>query len=170
MGRHAKTQQIIDMTVAYLVQQMDDREACGYPRVMAEHIDIVYHQLTRQGKIEKSRSSWRAFVKAINDAIAEGTIPREWIKPKMNYTPRPSGTSRNRAVRILHDYGRKDLTDRVIAGELSWHGAVVEAGFRPRTITINADDPVTASTTMLCQCDHEFIKDLIKELSAQICV
>ncbi|SRR6266516_366242 len=155
------------MTVAYLVKGQEDRVACGYPRVMAEHIDLIYSALTHRGDLEESRSSWRAFVKAINDAITEGLIPREWIKPKMERHHRPSGTSQERAWRMLMDYGRRDLIERVIAGELTYHKAVVEAGLRTRTITINAYDPLAAATTILTQCDDPFIEDLIKELSAQ---
>jgi len=51
----------------------------------------------------------------------------------------PNGTTRNQALRRL----RKDAPElhaQVLAGELSPHAAMVEAGFRPKTLTVRLDD------------------------------
>ena len=56
----------------------------------------------------------------------------------------PDGTSRDSALRRL----RKDapeLLERVVAGELSPHAAMVKAGLRPRTFTIRADNVESAA-------------------------
>lgn len=45
--------------------------------------------------------------------------------------PRPDGNSRDAALRRLRDQ-RPDLHERVLAGEMSAHAAMVEAGFRKR--------------------------------------
>jgi hypothetical protein len=49
--------------------------------------------------------------------------------------PRPDGTSAKQALRRLRK-DRPDLHARVLARELSPHRAMIEAGFRPRTITL----------------------------------
>ncbi len=51
---------------------------------------------------------------------------------------RPRGDSIERAMRDLHEK-RSDLEARVIAGELSPHAAMIEAGFRKRKMTIPTD-------------------------------
>lgn len=51
----------------------------------------------------------------------------------------PTGTSADAALRRLRK-DRPDLHARVLARELSPHAAMVEAGFRPRTITAPVDD------------------------------
>ena len=48
---------------------------------------------------------------------------------------RPSGTSAQRSLRRLRS-SRPDLHAQVIAGEKSPHAAMVEAGFRKRTLTV----------------------------------
>lgn len=50
----------------------------------------------------------------------------------------PTGNSRQRALRKLRK-SRPDLHERVLSGGLTPHGAMVEAGFRERTITVPAD-------------------------------
>ena len=50
----------------------------------------------------------------------------------------PVGTTRARAMRALRDH-RPDIHARVIAGKLSPHAGMVEAGLRPRTVSIPLD-------------------------------
>lgn len=52
---------------------------------------------------------------------------------------RPVGTTAQYAIRRLRK-DRPDLHAKVLAGELKPHAAMVEAGFRPRTVTIRVDD------------------------------
>lgn len=51
---------------------------------------------------------------------------------------RPSGTSEAAALRRLRKSAPK-LHEKVIAGEMSAHAAMVKAGFRPKTITVPVD-------------------------------
>lgn len=53
---------------------------------------------------------------------------------------RPEGNSPSKAIRRL-EKDRPDLLQRVLAGELSPHGAAIEAGHRPRTISVRVHDP-----------------------------
>jgi hypothetical protein len=62
-------------------------------------------------------------------------------------TRRPVGTARVAALRRLRDQ-RPDLHDEVVAGSISAHAAAVKAGFRPRTFTVRADDPVRAAAVL----------------------
>lgn len=55
----------------------------------------------------------------------------------------PSGTTVDAALRRLRK-DRPDLHADVIADKLSPHAAMVAAGFRPRTFTVRADDPLPA--------------------------
>ncbi len=53
-------------------------------------------------------------------------------------TVAPTGNSADAAIRRLRKHAPA-LLSRVLAGDLSPHAAMVEAGFRKRTITIKAD-------------------------------
>jgi hypothetical protein len=54
-------------------------------------------------------------------------------------TGRPEGNTRQKALRRLRK-DRPDLHDKVLAGEISAHAAMVEAGFRHHTITVPIDN------------------------------
>jgi phage-related baseplate assembly protein len=57
-----------------------------------------------------------------------------------NVPPGPAGNTRDQALRRL----RKDapeLHSEVLAGRLSAHGAMVKAGYRPKTATVRVDSP-----------------------------
>lgn len=58
---------------------------------------------------------------------------------------RPLGNSSEQALRKLRK-DRPDLHEQVLAGNLSPHRAMVEAGFRPKTFTIRPDPPSAAQT------------------------
>lgn len=61
--------------------------------------------------------------------------------PNVHSSPRPAGNRRERAVRQLREQ-RPDLLRRVEAGEIpSLHAAMVEAGFRDRTLTVPLGSP-----------------------------
>ena len=65
-----------------------------------------------------------------------------------NVNVRPSGNARDQALRRL----RKDAPDlhcQVIAGELTPHAAMIQAGLRPRTATIRVDTVEHAVTGLL---------------------
>lgn len=62
---------------------------------------------------------------------------------------------------------REDLAERVESGELSAHSAAIQAGFRPRTFTVRADDPASIAKTLRRQLDPEVLSQLIKELKGE---
>lgn len=74
----------------------------------------------------------------------------------------PTGTSAARAIRQLREQ-RPDLHARVMAKELSPHGAMVEAGFRRRMISL-PEDPVAAGRIIR----KHFNRDQIDQLIAQL--
>ncbi len=78
----------------------------------------------------------------------------------------PTGNTVDAAIRRL----RKDapaLHSRVLAGELSPHAAMIEAGFRKRTITIKAD-PQGAAQTIARHFDRDQVSELIACLYEEI--
>lgn len=73
------------------------------------------------------------------------------------------GTSADYALRKLRS-DRSDLHARVLAGELSPHAAMVEAGFRRRTFSIPATDPEKAAASIRRNMRPEDIRVLIEHL------
>jgi hypothetical protein len=76
---------------------------------------------------------------------------------------RPDGNSAEAALRRLSRH-RPDLLARVVAKELSPHAAMIQAGFRTRTITIPLDPKVMARR-IRGHLDSQHVKALIAELS-----
>ncbi len=74
----------------------------------------------------------------------------------------PTGTSTSYAVRRL-GRNRPDLLDKVKAGDLSPHAAMVEAGFSKRKITI-PDDPSGAVRILVNRFKGEALDALIRGL------
>lgn len=76
---------------------------------------------------------------------------------------RPAGTSKTHALRRL----RKDAPELhadVLAGRLSAHGAMVKAGFRPRTFTVRVDSAESVAATLRRQLDPELLSKLVSLL------
>jgi hypothetical protein len=76
---------------------------------------------------------------------------------------RPDGKSAEAALRRLRRH-RPDLLARVVAKELSAHAAMIQAGFRTRTITIPLDPKVMARR-LKGHLDAKCVESLIAELS-----
>jgi hypothetical protein len=74
--------------------------------------------------------------------------------------PNPRGTSAEGALRRLREQA-PEIHARVLAGELSPHGGMVEAGFRRRTIQVDAEDVGLAAKKLL---KHFSQAELIKAL------
>lgn len=111
----------------------------GHPRALA-----AIEQATQRSV---GHPESRSIVDNINDKPAE----------------RPTGTSAAQALRRLRK-DRPDLHERVLAGELSPHGAMVTAGFRPRTATVRLDDPEAIARTLRRQLDHDALVQLVAHL------
>jgi hypothetical protein len=74
----------------------------------------------------------------------------------------PTGTSRAAALRKLRK-SAPELHAQVIAGELSPHAAMVQAGFRKPMLSIPAD-PDGAAAALRRNCDAAFIARLVELL------
>lgn len=72
----------------------------------------------------------------------------------------PDGTIKNPKV--------ASIQKRVLAGEISPHRGMVEAGFRRATIAINTRDVNSAANTLLNNMDRELLIELIDILQAQM--
>jgi hypothetical protein len=66
-------------------------------------------------------------------------------------------------LRRLRDQ-RPDLHRRVLAGELSPHAAMLEAGFRRPTFTVPADNMQDLAAALVRHLDHQQIEELRKAL------
>jgi len=64
-----------------------------------------------------------------------------------NIHSRPAGTTEDAALRRLRK-DRPDLHADVLAGKLKAHTAMVEAGFRPRTVSVPIERPETVARTL----------------------
>ncbi len=76
----------------------------------------------------------------------------------------PTGNTKARALRRLRA-DAPELHERVLAGELTPHAAMIEAGFRPRTITIPID-PNTAADRIRRNFTPDQLAELIARLTA----
>jgi hypothetical protein len=74
--------------------------------------------------------------RAIEEAQRPGT--RSDLVDNINKVRRPDGTSAAKALRRLRK-DRPDLHAAVLAGEKTPHGAMIEAGFRPKTVSLPLD-------------------------------
>lgn len=96
----------------------------------------------------------------ITDNGAPTIIP---IQPRDYAREAPTGTSVSYAVRRLKN-NRPDLYEQVKAGELTPNRAMVEAGFRAKSITID-DDPQRAARRLLRHFQGERLEALMRALS-----
>jgi len=78
------------------------------------------------------------------DAITEATRREAHRPPKtldnIQGSAAPTGTSESAALRRLRKE-REDLHAEVLAGNLSAHAAMVQAGYRPRTVSVPVTRP-----------------------------
>lgn len=82
-----------------------------------------------------------------------------------NDLARPSGTSREAGLRRLRK-DRPDLHAEVLAGRLSTHAAMVDAGFRQRKVSIPVATPAAAAKALRRNLEPEQIKELVDLLVA----
>ena len=81
-------------------------------------------------------------------------------------TSRGNGTSRAGALRRLRDQ-QPALHTAVLAGELSPHAAMVQAGYRPRTVTVPIDDDLRLAAALRRHLNPERRRTLIAALLEQ---
>ena len=76
----------------------------------------------------------------------------------------PSGTSREAGLRRLRK-DRPDLHAEVLAGRLSTHAAMLNAGFRKRKVSIPVASPAAAAKALRRNLEPDQIKELVKLLA-----
>lgn len=75
------------------------------------------------------------------------------------YSKRPHGTTADTALRRVRK-DRPDLHARVLRRELSPHAAAVEAGFRPRTVSVRLDDAAAILRTLTRHVPDDVLAEL----------
>lgn len=73
----------------------------------------------------------------------------------------PSGTSREAGLRRLRK-DRPDLHAEVLAGHLSTHAAMVQAGFRRKSVTVPIDDPEHTARALRRNLDPEALAEVAR--------
>ena len=74
------------------------------------------------------------------------------------------GNSSSRALRKLRS-DAPDLHADVLAGRLSAHGAMVKAGYRPRTLTVRPDDPEAVVKSLRTHMEPAALVELLRLLA-----
>lgn len=102
----------------------------------------------------------------VDDVEALDLLDRALQNPNgvHNMNGRPRGTSKEQALRKL----RKDAPELhadVLAGRLSAHAAMVQAGFRPTTFTVRADSPAVIAAGLRRRLSQEQLTELCRLLA-----
>ncbi len=101
------------------------------------------------------------------DAIDEATRrPAHVHADVSNIHVRPAGTTMDAALRRLRK-DRPDLHKRVLAGELKPNAAMVQAGFRPRALTVRPDDPASVARSLRRHMSAADIARLVELLGVE---
>lgn len=74
-----------------------------------------------------------------------------------------TGTRRDYTLTRLKNQ-HAELYERVVAGELSANAAAIEAGIRPKTVSVRLDNVASIARTLRRQLSDEALVDLIAEL------
>lgn len=81
-----------------------------------------------------------------------------------NVHSRPSGNTKDRALRRLRE-GAPGLHAEVLAGRLSAHGAMVKAGYRPKTFSVRTDSAEAVARALRRQLDRDTLDAVLRLLS-----
>lgn len=96
-----------------------------------------------------------------------------------NLSGRPTGTSAEYAYNKLRDEAYAPdgtiknpkvakIQKRVLAGEISPHRGMVEAGFRVRKVAVNMEDATSAAETLMRHMDRELLTELMDILGERL--
>lgn len=96
----------------------------------------------------------------LRDALKEKPGPKS---SRNNITRTVSGTGRSYSLQRLHK-DAPELHDEVLAGNLSAHAAMVQAGFRPKTISVPVTRPDAVARALLKYMSADDIAQLIVAL------
>lgn len=77
----------------------------------------------------------------------------------------PSGTSREAGLRRLRK-DRPDLHAEVLTGALTTHGAMVQAGFRRKSVTVPVDNPENTARALRRSLDPEALAEVARLIVA----
>lgn len=97
------------------------------------------------------------------DQALQNTTGRPVESVDVINTSRPTGTSRSAALRRLRK-DKPELHADVVAGRLSAHAAMVQAGFRPKTVSVPVSRPDSIAEALRRHLSPDDIARLIKLL------
>jgi hypothetical protein len=102
----------------------------------------------------------------IDQAVRREVGANQWEGPSNSMTQgAQQGTTRDYALSRLRRE-RPDLHQRVLAGELSPHAAMVEAGFRRRSFTV-PDDPERAAEALVRRFGEDGAERVVQAIMAR---
>jgi hypothetical protein len=103
-------------------------------------------------------------VDALDRAMQERSgRPKRETLDNVQGSEAPTGNSEAATVRRLRK-DRPDLHAKYLSNELSANAAAIQAGFRPRTFTVRADDPEKIAATLRRQLPQDVLKRVINHL------
>ncbi|MBL3670653.1 hypothetical protein JL475_32730 [Streptomyces sp. M2CJ-2] len=100
----------------------------------------------------------------LDQAIVGRQGERTDLVSNRNEVPRPVGTTKAAALRKLRK-DKPELHADVLAGRLSAHAAMIQAGFRPKTVSVPVDRPETVARTLRKNLAPEDLAELVRLLS-----
>lgn len=113
----------------------------------------------------------KAITKALTQGKRQGARTDLPKKEQANFVDnvhevesRPTGNSEDAALRRL-DKERPDLLRKVVAKEMTTNAAMIEAGFRDPTITINVKSADSAARSIRARATPEFVRELASLLT-----
>lgn len=104
-------------------------------------------------------------VDLLDQALAGRQGLRTDLVDNINEVARPTGTSQNAALRRL----RKDapaLHTEVLAGNLSAHAAMIQAGFRAKSVSIPVSRPEAVAAALLKHMAPDDVAEVVRLLIA----
>jgi hypothetical protein len=117
---------------------------------------------TTKEKIEAHLGEDNAAVVKLRKLWKGSTDPRQSSTNNVSRATK-QGNRRDYTLERL-ERERPDLRERVDARELSPNAAAIQAGFRPRTFTVRADDPEKIAATLRRQLPEDVLKRVINHL------
>lgn len=145
---------------AYAADRFQEFVEAQPPRGLGVTLAVV------ESLLKPDSRAWVLFHEAIRHQVGRPQTIRDNITdfsgPDIVPFPASQGTSASYAIRRLGSV--PELLERVKAGELSSHAAMVAAGFRERSITI-PDDPEKAARRLLRHFQGDRLAILIDHLT-----
>jgi hypothetical protein len=129
-----------------------------YEEFVRNHTKMIHGEISAEQFVDRINA-----VDAADAAVQQGNRQgaRTDLFDNIQEVKAPTGTSQSAALRRLRN-NKPELHARVLAGELSPHAAMVQAGYRPRTITIRADDAESIVRTLRRQLDPDVARRVAK--------